>query len=609
MKKDIFLYYPHTRVDLLSFCERPNRFVILSLLLTFFILFQVRGQKFQDGYIIKKSGDTLRGNVLLRKEKGCLKGIYFEDKNTYFRPAEIKGTGASNVHYISASVAIDKSPARNSIYTDTVLLEILLRGRIGLLAYRDEFEKEHFFIGKARASVKELPLHLQLLEDGIRVQRTELYKDVLKKELTNCSFIHSKIDRLPYNRVYLKRLFEEYDQCLAGNFESAGYIVRNSGDTLRGQVSLKKKNGSLQSVQFKGESEPEELLGPLDIKAIGQNGIQYVSFIVSSDKSPKHSIVVRDTVLLEVLVRGNMSLLFYVDEFEKNHFYIEMKNGGVEELVLKIIPNEDGVHFKKIELYKGMLKTFFPGCTSLFPEIEKTPYERNKLQNLFVKCYQCENKNLTPISIAEKERTKTEFGFMSGFSFSNIKFNGHYIDGTVPRTSIYNFKESASFTGGLFLNLKFPRISDQFSLDNEVQFKKVKTSSQEIGETQYIRSKGFVDEKFLRYNFLMSYKFSKKEIAPFIHIGMTNSFLFQSNDYVKFVTTITNPVINYQPLLRSIRKYEQGFIVGVGMTSRQMQYELRFERSNGTMNEASLNSRVTSFYLLLSYKIVKSIKQ
>ena len=86
---------------------------------------------------------------------------------------------------------------------------------------------------------------------------------------------------------------------------------------------------------------------------------------------------------------GKMSLLYFADEYDKIHLFIQKEDNSIEELGLKFMDQGDGFHYQQLSTYKDVLKKNFPGCASLFPAIEEAPYERNKLQALFIRLYEC----------------------------------------------------------------------------------------------------------------------------------------------------------------------------------------------------------------------------
>jgi len=379
-------------------------------------------------------------------------------------------------------------------------------------------------------------------------------------------------------------------------------LITNSGDTLRGSIIAKRRKGSIQSIQFNNE----KTFGLLDVKRFSINGSEYLSQIVSIDKSPKIEIKVIDTVFLEVLSKGQVSLLSYIDEYDKNHFFIA-RSSEVEELILKIKALDDGVHFITTPLYKDQLKGYFPKSSDLYPEIDKTPYKRKPMQNIFIKCYENEFGKGTLSLIAAKEKTTLDLGLTAGLAFSKISYRGHYTDGSAPIATKFNFNESVTFSGGISFDLRFSRISNTFSLYNEFQYKQLKSTGEYEalglidGTVGNVKSTGNINEKFLKYNLLMRFRVNGKENTPFVNAGFANSFVLSDGDFIS-----ANGAQYSRYLSRTPKKFEPGLILGIGYTTQVFRFELRYERSPGISGESSITSKTNSFYTMISYSLFRS---
>jgi len=388
---------------------------------------------------------------------------------------------------------------------------------------------------------------------------------------------------------------------------STSYLINKSGDTLRGPIFPKRKRGSIQSIEFNNE----KTFKPIDITEFGIKGLVYMGKVVNVDKSPKIENKVIDTVFLEVLSKGEISLLFYVDEYEKNHFFIA-RGSKVEELVLKVTPQGDGVHSFYTPVYKGQLKSYFPKFVDLHGEIDKTPYTRKRMQSIFVKCYEREYGKESLTMIAKDEKVEVDFGITGGLAFSKINFDGHYSDGSVPLIAKIDFKESITPSGGIFFDLKFPRIAHIFSLYNELQYKQLKTSGSFSerglvdGSIGTVTTTTYINEKFLKYNLLFKFRTSRKENTPFFNLGLANSFVVANGDYMTFSNASTGYKRDLTP---DSKNFEQGLLFGIGYLSRSFCFELRYERSTGINGEANITSKTNSFYTMVSYNFLNQKKK
>ncbi len=383
-----------------------------------------------------------------------------------------------------------------------------------------------------------------------------------------------------------------------------GYIIQASGDTLRGEIFLEMKTGSVRSVQFKNGGAMRKIINPFELKGLGTQEVSYLTKVVTIDKSPKKPQLFIDTLFLEILVRGSISLLFYADEFDKSHFYVEQGNGSVEELGLKFLDLGDGIHFQKLEPYKDNLKKYFPKCPQWYAEIDKTPYERNRIQKLFIKCYQC-NFGKEPLKEGKTEATTVNLGVIGCAFSSQLKFEDNVNSGY--RAPLYTFDKSVGPMGGIFIDLTFPRINKLFVLRNELLYRKITTASPEIVESsliqKYVKSSGYISASYIKYNLILRQKLSYGKVAPFINVGFAASILLSHTDYATVSTSTFGapPVITQEPLLGKVSSFEAGFLAGAGVLMSNFGFELRWEGSNGLQPQYSQTSPVTSLYLLASY--------
>jgi hypothetical protein len=107
----------------------------------------------------------------------------------------------------------------------------------------------------------------------------------------------------------------------------------------------------------------------------------------------------------------------------------------------------------------------------------------------------------------------------------------------------------------------------------------------------------------IRLPLLARYTYPKGRIRPFLYAGYGfNIFLTNSNE-----TRDTN---RWRPWIEQPRNLEQGYIGGLGLSTarsggRNLALDLRYERSDGFSEALALGSRVSRYYLLLSYDLTR----
>jgi hypothetical protein len=350
-------------------------------------------------------------------------------------------------------------------------------------------------------------------------------------------------------------------------------------------IFLRKKSGHIAGLSSKdGQS-----FKPADLAGAGVGQVNYVVRKLAVDKSPKNAIVI-DTVFLEVMSREKISLLFFVDEYDKSHYYIEDENGIATELGLKILDTGDGITFQELPTYKGTLKALFPSCSSLFPEIDKTKYTAGSIRAIFTKLYACKYGAAPKINVSNQ--SVTDFGITAGVSSAKIKFVGN---GLAPYLS---FNSSTAVTGGIFAETRFAR-ANMFSLRNEVTYRSYDATSKAY-QTSLSQVVGHVKASYLKYNLSGRIEVTRSRVKPFISLGVIAAYLLSSQDKA---TVTTGTKQREDDLIDNVKSYEIGFFGGVGVSTPKFSAEIRLEDTGGLVPSEA--SKVATGYVLLSYKLKK----
>ncbi len=391
----------------------------------------------------------------------------------------------------------------------------------------------------------------------------------------------------------------------AQRFEQ-GYYIKNSGDTIKTEIFLQQRAGSITSVVLRDNTS----FKPIEIRGAGIGGVNYVTRVLSVDKSPKLKDPVMDTVILEVMERGKISLLYHLDEYEKTHYHLEKEDGSLEELGMKILDKGTGIHFQKLTTYKDVLKKNFATCTNLFPIIDKTTYLKKNVDKTFQKLYECAHGKLTR-QIATKEIVN-EFGLTGGVSMTNYNFTGLSVDARVAK---FDFGTSTNFTGGLFYDFKFARTGKLFTLRNELIYRSYASSSKEVAESKLIQnqkfSTAFLSTAYLKYNIILRHSFGYGKVRPFANVGFSIAYLLSYNEhvYVKPAAFGVSGTPYEESLLGSASPIDFGISAGGGVKLGNFSFEGRYEYGFGTRPKEAVASPVNTIYFLGSYCLWQSVKK
>jgi hypothetical protein len=367
-----------------------------------------------------------------------------------------------------------------------------------------------------------------------------------------------------------------------------GYYVNSSGDTLKTNLSLRKKNGEIAGLQSEGGKQ----ISKTDLKAIGLNGINYVVRITTVDKSPKGPINAIDTVIMEIMSREKISLLYSIDRHDKSHYFIEGEGGTVDELGLRFLDRGDGKNFQELPSYKDKLKALFPTCKLLYSEIDQAHYTKKNIRFVYEKLYQCRYGS-KPKTESAKDAAH-DFGLTAGISSTKLAFES-VGGGAVASTA--KWPVSTSMTGGIFMESKFARVN-QFSLRQELIYRSYEQTAKDLSTTPGISIIGRVSASYLKYNLMGRIKLSRNAFQPFLSLGISPALLLSSSSS-RTVTTSTQVT---DELLGKSKSFEFGFVGGAGLTYHDFGLEARMELSGG-LDPERYHMRVNTFYLMLSYRI------
>lgn len=196
---------------------------------------------------------------------------------------------------------------------------------------------------------------------------------------------------------------------------SPGYIITNSGDTIRGYIEYKKKKGTPQKILFKKSEKGFGIL--YTAKTISEfcvNSKIYTSAIVKIDHSPEKTNSLSfsqdfqfevDTIFLQARILGEKDLYYLKDSTNKINFYI--KNDSVYEWLIhkKLVKKKNG---KQIVVennsYIGQLLHYFNNYASFNSVLSITTYDLKSLTKVFKYYYEYTNSKIKYLENEKKNK-------------------------------------------------------------------------------------------------------------------------------------------------------------------------------------------------------------
>ncbi len=372
-----------------------------------------------------------------------------------------------------------------------------------------------------------------------------------------------------------------------------GFIVLNTGDTLRGTITLRRGEQNPKSLDFAKDGSPRTYR-PLEVVyfQFGDKAA-YVGVAAEIDQSPMtlkdfSEPNVReesrlDTVFLSVIVRGKLSLYSLVDRRGNKHYFAG-KDGQVSELHyrLRLLHRQYSSRTLELNLYREELKGLIQQCPQAEPLIDRVEHSQRSLQQLFMiyneRCHpEVESKVNTPL------RPTLVVSIFGGGTFAVLD-NGQS-SGTGPAIATYRGTQKPA--GGLYLEVQAHKMLRRLSVINEFLYYSV-----DFVSTSSIQYRYNLD--YLRYNLAGRMYFSGGSVRPFLQAGAgigkaTRVSYFSGTGPSVFVPT----------------NKDRGVFVAVGTKWKRLGMQVRYERGTGFSDAVGFRARVNSYMAFVSVDLNK----
>ncbi|MBT33203.1 MAG: hypothetical protein CMO01_26375 [Thalassobius sp.] len=397
------------------------------------------------------------------------------------------------------------------------------------------------------------------------------------------------------------------------NFQP-GYVIQNSGDTLRGEIDNKNWRRNPETITFKTIDNNIKSLGVNDIQEFQVEGNIYKSATVKIETSPVllKNLEENDdlefeekTVFLEAIYVGDKSLYKYRGELEKDHFFIGV-NGKYETLIYKkffrvISGHKHSVYNKE---YLKQLREYLGDCSNIDKILkaheEITSYN---MKQIFKKYYKCIDTSDTYES--DKKSIELSFGLVAGYTSSKVNLKGdaiaqykEIVEADIPANGAPTF--------GISLNLLLEGNRKRWSINNELLYSSYSVETyykEEFSNTHYYEYFVNLGGSYITMNNMVRYDFVKgNDASIFLELGISNGVALNVENNKTTVKTFSGEVESSESdALTSTRKYEQGILTGIGFKLGKVAFDLRYNKTSGISNISNLPSPVNRFSAILGY--------
>ena len=236
----------------------PNSWMFLCVLLLSSPLFAQKN--FVPGQIVALSGDTLQGTIDYRNWKKNPRTIVFSEKEGDLQtlsPLDIQAFLVADEIYIGtvaereiSSTKVDQLSDNSTpeLVQDTIFLQTLISGPKSLYYYRDQQNKDHFYLYReGRFELLIYKKYIKAADMNRSVAINPKYIGQLTTYLQDCPSVVTDMDLLAYEQASLAKLFVSYYECSPTTFD-----FFRPKDKLKIRLSLM-AGASHTSVNFKGD--------------------------------------------------------------------------------------------------------------------------------------------------------------------------------------------------------------------------------------------------------------------------------------------------------------------------------------------------------------------
>jgi len=389
-----------------------------------------------------------------------------------------------------------------------------------------------------------------------------------------------------------------------------GYIVRETGDTVRGSIAFSRKQSNPKAIAFRENPASKVIeLTPKAITGFGLTNELYISAVVQIDRTPynernllfAHAVeLTTDTVFLQALTTGSKSLLKLADTNGKTHFIIQDGKKFTTLAYKEYLQTVNGGNkLVKVETYKEQLRLYLQDCPNIGEQIQTTSYHDRHLADLFAGYYSCNGAK--PGFVKKADRFRLDAGLLLGGSGTRVMFRSQ----TYKELANTQYNQFNSPVIGVFLDLGLPINNRQWSLANELIYTGYSVKGQYTDHesksifTVYTTS---FDYHYLKLNTLLRYKYPFGKTFIYSNAGISNGAAVSGSTHKKQERHVYSSITNSEgPAMRYTKKHELGYVLGIGGGYKRTQFELRYEAANGMSKSPDPGSITRRIYGLLAY--------
>lgn len=359
-----------------------------------------------------------------------------------------------------------------------------------------------------------------------------------------------------------------------------GYILKKNKDSLRGQIDYKDWNANPELIWFRdARTGTKSAFGTAELFAFGVNNERYECHTVHIRPYSVHPEILTSqedvgnpydtTVFLQLIVSGKMSLWEYRQQSGTNYYFVSVEQGKSDQLRLEtwVSTTQGMTRFEQREVYKNQLTYLMSDCQTVQRSIARTEYNENSLRKLIFSYNNC-GKDTAASREPGGRGSSVQFFPIAGYMTSRVKFGGSD-DMEVSQ----QWPASGSLVAGAGALILLPRNRQQFSFVTDLVWQRFHSESTTTGINYFTTETGHIDYSMLQLDILFRYRYPSGKIRPFLEGGMANAAVLSMNCYETSKDLTDGTSTNEALLGGSLNHYQQGWILGAGVSGRHWSVE------------------------------------
>jgi hypothetical protein len=390
-----------------------------------------------------------------------------------------------------------------------------------------------------------------------------------------------------------------------------GYVVKTSGDTLRGfirdRVEWFQPYIDFATAQSSGSERIP--LSSINVFYLKKYDTYYYGRILEIDKKPVATsqlenapgrAMVQDTIALRLLVKGTVNFYDYTDENFKQHFFVQKNNGNIEELAYVRYMARNG-QIAEMSYFVEPLKNLLGGCDNV--NKNGIRYDQKALIRVIRQYNSCFEK--TEQYEVKREHAKVGLGVFGGVGVSQLGFKGNSSNSLSIDPASADFSSTTSVFAGIRVQLTSSRDAVRLIPALEIMYQKTGTSK---ATTSYTQAQDDFTMNFTFVNSGLSIKYlvvKKQDVNAYLKVGVNGvgvinaTSTYTKTDFLLQRTTAPADFATY-------KTWGFAYSGGAGVSYKRLWLELNYGKNLAPAKSRSANGLCTSLYATVGVRITKN---